>query len=368
MENATIWIIAFILAIVAIVIVAIVIESNRTEVIVVNNGSTPTPPPRVGQRYDICTNLICGAGLSCSPIQGQNEPRCLSILDRPCLVNQDCVSGYCEIGNLGHGVCRPSGLNPPSNGTQIYCRQNGNWVVRITIPMGLVFSRISSSGDRLLAISTNTNKLYLWQNGQWQEINSFTPPGMIVDGVITNVNDNYVIWLVYRLTSGQTALYRLTNGNITPLTSNTGGLQRVSTGEVILIREIDVHPTGEIYLVGTINGGQVSIFQRNVNAEVYSQLTPGENIYVMPFRSPNSFAFSSGSSILVLGNNSTRQDNIVGNITDIVVTPDNQIWYITNNQLYTNGQLVNTPVTINSTTRIFYSTQEATVCLFTPGI
>lgn len=366
MENATIWIIAFILAIVAIVIVAIVVESNRSEVVVVNNSSAPPPPPRVGQRYDVCTNLVCGPGLSCTPIQGQSEPRCLSILDQPCLVNQDCVSGYCEIGSLGHGICRPSGLNPPG-GTQIYCRQNGNWVVRITIPTGLVFSRISASGDRLLGISTSTNKLYLWQNGQWQEITSFTPPGMIVDGVITNVNGNYDIWLVYRLMSGQTALYRLTNGVLLPLSPNSGGLQRVSTGEAILIREIDVYPEGEIYLVGTINNGQVSIFRRNTNAEVYAQLSPGENIYVIPFRGPDDFAFSSGSSILVLGNNSTRQDNIIGIITDLVITPDNQIWYIANNQLYANGQIVAAPVVINPTTRIFYSPQEATICLFTPG-
>lgn len=375
MEESSFWIIAIIAAVVLVVIIALIVELGRPDVeVIINDGGRNNPggSQRIAQRHEICNTDICAPGLICTSISGQSDRRCLSALDQTCLVDQDCASGFCQRKTQGqNGVCRNPGTMPmptpmptPSGATQIYCRQGESWVARITIPMGLVFNRITSSNGRLLGISTQTNQIYLWTGSSWQNIStSFTAPGTLVDGVIVG-ND---IWLVYRLSSGQTALYRLSNNVLTPINTSTGGLQTIATGQVIDIQEIAIHPNGDIFLVGRTNGGQVTIYRKAATATFYTPVTVGQHIFVVDTRNADNFAFTSGSSILFLGDNATRQDNIVGPVTDLVVTADNQIWYIAGNQLFRNGQQIATPVTINATTRLFYSTTEG-VCFFTPGL
>ena len=369
MDEAWFWIIAIVIVVAIIVLIAIIVESTRPEVQVnvIEPGRT-LPAPRISQRHESCIDAVCGAGLVCTQIG--NDRRCLSVLDQTCLIDQDCASGFCQIKMTGQGgVCRnPTPIPPspmPGTGTQIYCRHGDNWITRTTlsIPAGLTFTRITSSNGRLLGISRQTNQVFIWNGSFWQDISStFTAPGTLIDGVIVG-NDAY---LVYRLPSGQTALYRLTNGVLSPINPSSGGLQSTNTGQVIDIEEVAVHPSGDIFLVGRVPNGQVTIFRRSGTSTVYQPISAGQHIFLISGRDANNFAFSSGSSILILGDNSTRQDNINSPVTTLAVTPDNQLWYISGNQLFHNGQHVVAPVVINSTTRLLFTTGEG-LCIFTPG-
>lgn len=376
MNESWFWIFAIIAVVVIVAIIALIVELGQTNTQANSQGNNnqsgqnnPGATPKLAQRHELCNTDICAPGLVCVPICGQNDRRCLSVVGQECLVDQDCASSFCYRKTQGqNGICQNPGPTPgpipgPIGITQIYCRQGEVWIARITIPVGITFTRITSSNGRLLGISTQTNQIYLWNGSSWQNISSsFTAPGTLVDGVIVGQD----IWLVYRLPSGQTALYRLSNNVLSPINPLTGGLQTISSGQFIEIQEIAVHPSGEIYIVGRVSNGQITIYRKAPTATYYTPITIGENIFVISTRSGENFAFTSGGSILILGDNATRQDNIVGPITDLVITSDNQIWYIANNQLYRNGVLIATPVPINSSTRIFYSTTEG-VCIFTPG-
>lgn len=294
MDEPSFWTIAIIVAVIVVVIIALLVELGRPDVQVIineNGRDNLGGTQRVVQRHEICNTDICAPGLVCTQISGQTDRRCLSILDQPCLVDQDCASGFCQRKTQGqNGICRNPGMptptppmpTPPTGATQIYCRQGENWIARIVIPSGLVFNRISASDGRLLGISTQTNQIYLWNGSSWQNISAnFTAPGTLIDGVIVGQD----IWLVYRLVSGQTALYRLTNGVLSPVNSSTGGLQTITTGQVIEIQEIAVHPSGDIFLVGRVSGGQVTIYRKSANATTYTPITVGQHIFVVGKRS-----------------------------------------------------------------------------------
>jgi hypothetical protein len=372
MDVTILWIVGFVVIVIAIVLLVVFIELNRSNAETNNNHEQQKSgeQPRLGRRHEKCVDITCGPGLACTSVPGQTEPRCLVINGQPCLINQDCVSGFCQLGQTPGGVCQSSESVIETSKmsliileTQIFCRQNEVWVSRITIPSELDFRRITSSNDQLLGISRNTNQIFLWNGSSWQDIsNKFAAPGALIDGVI--VGDN--IWLVYRLPSGQTALYRLINGSLSPVSPLENGVQQDGTGQIIEIVEIDVHPSGEIFLVGRLPDERVYIFRRNISSTSVTQVTSGQNIFVLPFRGPESFAYSSGNSIIVLGESGTRQDNITDPITDLLVAPDNQIWYISNNHLFRNGQMIESPVPVNDNTRLFLSSKEG-VCLFTPG-
>lgn len=371
MDGSLFWILAIVTVILIIVVIVLVVETGRPDT---QQGETPgsrTPLPGsqvpiVAQRFDICFGNECGPGLICTQIPGRNERRCLSVAGQGCVINADCASGLCQhTDETPNGICQahPIPGQPSVGGTQIYCRQGESWVARVTVPSGLVFTRITGSWNRLLGISIQTNRVYIWNGASWQDISSgFVSPGTLVDGVIVN-NE---IWIVYRLSTGQTALYRIINNILTPVNAGTGGLQMTTSNQVIEIAEVAVHPGGDVFLVGRIPGGQTSIFRKSANTTTYQAITIGQNIFVVENKTPDTFAFSSGSSILLMGDISARQDNVVSPITDLVVTIEGHLWYISANQLYRNGQRITTPITINQTTRLLYSLMDG-VCIFTPG-
>lgn len=360
MESSTFWTIAIIVVVIGIVIVAIIVEYNQPSNPTTSGGSSQGgTQPTLSQRHEVCTTTPCAVGLVCVRTAA-GENRCLSTNGQPCFINEDCASGLCQGGVCITSTTLPA---PPGNSTTIYCWNGSSWVGRVTIPAGITFNRIVAANGRLLGIST-TGQVYVWNGNGWQNISStFASPGLLIDGTITS---NGTIYLVYRLNNGQTALYTVQNNVLVPVNLATGGLQNSITGQTIQISEIAVDSMGDIFLVGTTSGGQVSIYRANPGQTTYTPLTVGRNIYVFPNRNGNNFAFSEGSSILVIGDTNTRQDNVLSPITGVVVTPTNEIWYISNNQIYRNGTPVPTPVPVNPSTRLFYSPTDG-VCFFTPG-
>jgi hypothetical protein len=269
----------------------------------------------------------------------------------------------------------PPGPGPapgPGGQTRVFCYYGNNWTQRYTIPAGLNFSRIAATGNLLLGVSTSTNQLYLWQ-GQWQSLTSnITAPGTLIDATITGNDQQYDVWAVYRLSGGQTNIYRLSNGLLSPFPVNTGGTQISDGGQAITIAQLGVSQGGNFYLTGQISGGQRTIFQRLASMSNYTPVSPGENIFVpnTTTTTTDTFAFSSGNSILLIGPQARRQDNVALPITSLLFTPDNTLWYLSNGQLYRSDghypHVVTAPVPIGQNTRLFYSPTGG-VCIFTPG-
>lgn len=360
MDSTWFWIAAFVAAIVILVVIVIIVEISKPIVIVNNNNQDQQPAS--GTLFSVCNNTGCNSGLVCTTLPGQPDMRCLIPSGGQCVDNIQCSSQVCiKASPTSVGVCQPA--NPGgggATGSQIYCFQNGTWVASVTIPNGISFRRITGSGVRLLGIGRDNNAyLYTTENG-WQNITqSITTPGILVDGMIL-ANQ---IWLVYRISSGATLLYQLVNGALVPVNSGntaSGGLQLTEDNQPIEIQEIDVHTSLDIFLVGRVQGGVTSIYRRSNGNNFYRVLTIGENIYVMPLRTANNFAFSSNNSILLLGDFSTRIDNISGIVNDLIVSPDGAIWYLVNNMLYrgtntSNTVSVTTPFTITPGSSLFYS-------------
>ena len=380
MDEETFWIVIVIAAVFLVVIIALIVELSGPRLVIIddNGGNGGQTLPRI---FQPCPNNLCATpNLVCTRPAGQNEAICLLGPDQPCFVDQECSSGFCRRDNPNEiGSCQAQGPGPgpgpvpPPGQTQIYCHGVDNtttWQQRYTIPNGITLNRIastispSSNTEVLLGISPSQNAAYERMGNTWTQIRaSINPPGSLLDG--DQVGSN--IWLVYNIpASGQTLIYLVNQNSLVPFPQSTGGQQRTSNGQTITIEELVVHPVGDIFLVGRVGSGQETIYRQRNGENSYQAISPGQKVALVPDKSPDNFAFVSGSSILIVGDRPGRIDNLPGQVIDMVVTPNYNLWYIVNGQLYFNQTLILPPVTITSSSRLFYSSVNG-VCLFTPG-
>lgn len=337
------WITAIILVIFLTIIIGLIVESTDGSSSS-GNLKQKTNLGRVGER---CENLHCSPGSICS-INSSNEQVCLAVSGSTCQNNIECLSGLCS-----NGVCvsNNSGtpIVPPSTETTIiYCWNGSSWISKYNLPQGLNPDRISSYGNELLAITKANNQVYLYSGTSWRSITStFTSPGQLVDGVIANGN----IYLVYMLSTGQTSIFQLINGSLT--TISTPG---ACTGQHIIIKSINVSPTGQFYLVGTISGSPSILYTQPPGYSCFTTLGNAD------LASVNASGYAIGSQCSVVFGN-TRFDNVC-NLTSLTIDNTNIPWYISNLNIYQGRNVVYINNYISPRTQV-YNSQDG-ICIYTP--
>ena len=316
-----------------------------------NSSSSSQQNTNLGQVGERCENIHCESGSICA-LNSLNEQVCLAVSGEVCRSNTDCLSSLCinslcssnSSGNTGSIVSPLSSREVVT----IYCWNGSSWVSKYNLPQGLNPDRISSYGHELLAIMKASNQVYLYNGMNWRSLTTtFTSPGQLVDGVIANGN----IYLAYILSTGQTSIFQLSNGNLTTISTPTS-----CTGQHIVVKSINVSPTGQFYLVGTISGGSSMLFTQGPGYSCFTTLGNAELSSV----NTSGYAIANQCSV-VFGN--TRYDNVC-NITSLTIDNTNVLWYISNLRLYQGNNILSTNNFISSRTQV-YTSQDG-ICTYTP--
>lgn len=358
--GAAFWIVLIVVLIIVFIILFAGFIAYRYNNSSTSNGTTTTQYAQVGQR---CESIPCAPGLICGT-SSNGEKICMGLQGSSCRNTSDCAGSLVCNG----GICAIP-LVPPSNQTHVYSWNGSTWVIRYTLPQGITPTRISASGNTLLAISTLTSPglVYYYNGNTWINLSAYyNAPGNLVDGTIANGN----IYLVYRNLSGTTTIYQVTNfanGSGATLITLTDPV--TTSSQPISINQIAVSPfNGDIFISGTIPGNsQVMIFRKAVNTSAFSLVTSGTNIST----NPSGYAFSSGSSIIYVNEiNSSGSNRVdgVSNILNLAVDNSNTIWYITNGQLYRQNQTIPPPtgVPVSNASYVYYSVMDG-ISFFTQG-
>lgn len=284
--------------------------------------SDPPPPPKK-KLFEPCEIGECQDNLVCTHTSEGNK--CLTKLGGICRLDRQCASGYCHI--IGkRGIC----ANRVFQEGGIYT-WNNYW--QRILPSPVTFKKVVASGKNIFGFAVHPY-LYTPETG-WQNLLPLSP-GELITGTF-----NGEVYLVYKH-SNSTPLYRFYEDSIIPYDQSTGGVQVTRDGSHIIITDISIS-RGNIYLVGSVQGSYPTIFLRKAGENFYTPIASGDKLTLAPGVWKNedypfhAYAYYVNRSIFYISEHGTRLDD-VNDVTSIAVTPNKEIWYVSDGNIYMNHE------------------------------